>query len=194
MNELEAEASVLAKIKHPNVVLFLGIHEETKSKDKYIVTEFIERGSLLDVIRSEDDNMDQLLFYALGAAKGMAYLESCSIIHRDLAARNLLVDATGNVKVADFGLSRAITSNYYESTSNNFPIRWSAPEVLQYSKFSSKSDVWSMGITLFEIVTRGQIPYKGLSNEEVVSKVVDEGYRMSKPSECMEDVWSLICE
>lgn len=95
-------------------------------------------------------------------AAGMAYLESQNYIHRDLAARNVLV-ADGNVvKIADFGLARLIKEDEYEARIGaRFPIKWTAPEAANYSKFSIKSDVWSFGILLTELVTYGRIPYPG---------------------------------
>lgn len=95
-------------------------------------------------------------------AAGMAYLESQNYIHRDLAARNVLVAEGNVVKIADFGLARLIKEDEYEARIGaRFPIKWTAPEAANYSKFSIKSDVWSFGILLTELVTYGRIPYPG---------------------------------
>eukprot|EP01114_Cavostelium_apophysatum_P014779 TRINITY_DN3917_c0_g1_i3.p1 TRINITY_DN3917_c0_g1~~TRINITY_DN3917_c0_g1_i3.p1 ORF type:complete len:629 (-),score=107.73 TRINITY_DN3917_c0_g1_i3:1-1887(-) len=196
LEDFLSEASILMKIKHPNLLLFLGVFTDP-SQDRYLVTEYCENGSLLDYFRTNEDLLDHesLLKISFDAAKGMAYLEENSVIHRDLAARNLLVDSSGVVKVADFGLSRSLdSSEYYKTTNAMFPVKWSAPEVINSFRFSSKSDCWSMGITLFEIFTKGQTPYRGMSNQEVIHKVVDEGYRMPKPYECPVEVWALILE
>ena len=81
---------------------------------------------------------------------GMAYLESHNYIHRDLAARNCLVGKSGIVKVADFGLTRYVIDDEYTSSGGTkFPIRWAPPEVLWYTRFSSKSDVWAYGILVW---------------------------------------------
>lgn len=150
----------------------------------------------------------------------MSYLEGKHIIHRDLALRNILVASSNRgqchvkviyylmkskiPKVADFGMSRVVQENYYNSTTGLFPVKWSAPEgeqifltilsfiaVLKFNKTSSKSDVWSFAITLWELFSFGEIPYQGMSNKEVVQQV-SEGYRMEIPRTCPAEIASLI--
>eukprot|EP01114_Cavostelium_apophysatum_P018421 TRINITY_DN5690_c0_g1_i6.p1 TRINITY_DN5690_c0_g1~~TRINITY_DN5690_c0_g1_i6.p1 ORF type:complete len:803 (-),score=75.86 TRINITY_DN5690_c0_g1_i6:228-2636(-) len=164
-----AEATILTAIKHPNCVMFLGVFTDPE-KQRYIAMEYCEKGNLLDYFKANQKlEMAALTKIAYGAGKGMAYLERCGIVHRDLAARNLLVDSNGTVKVADFGLSRALNkSDYYkvqDASNAVFPIKWSAPEVINFQRYSSQTDVWSMGITLYEIFTSGKVPYPSMSNE-----------------------------
>lgn len=112
-------------------------------------------------------------------AAGMAYLESQNYIHRDLAARNVLVAELNVVKIADFGLARLIKEDEYEArVGARFPIKWTAPEAANYSKFSIKSDVWSFGILLTELVTYGRIPYPGKCfNKNCIIFIIYKIYR-----------------
>jgi len=124
----------------------------------------------------------------------MEYLEAQHIVHRDLACRNLLAHSNGSgkitVKVADFGMSRSV-ENYYISSDSEIPVKWSAPEVLKFKKFSHKSDVWSYGVCIWEIFERGTEPYPMLSNKKAFALVI-EGHRLEKPVECPVIVWHLV--
>lgn len=102
-------------------------------------------------------------------AKGMEYLASKGIIHRDLAARNILIDENRTCKVADFGFARDVAANqiYERKSEGRLPIRWMAPESLYDNIFSVKSDIWSFGVLIWEIVTLGSTPYPGLAAAEV---------------------------
>lgn len=116
--------------------------------------------------------LNDLLDFAAQVASGMTYLESQHLIHRDLAARNILVGKDHCVKVADFGMARIIEDEEYKARQGaKFPIKWTAPEAVYYGKFSPKSDVWSFGVLLFEIVTRGRKPYESMDNKAVLDQV-----------------------
>lgn len=113
----------------------------------------MKHGSLLNYLRRHETsligNMGLLLDMCIQVCKGMSYLERHNYIHRDLAARNCLVGSENVVKVADFGLARYVLDDQYTSSGGTkFPIKWAPPEVLNYTRFSSKSDVWAYGTFL----------------------------------------------
>lgn len=176
------EAQIMKKLRHPKLVQLYAVC--TMEEPIYIITELMKNGSLLEYLQGKGRNMKlaQLIDMAAQIAAGMAYLESQNYIHRDLAARNILVGENNIVKIADFGLARLIKEDEYEArVGARFPIKWTAPEAANYSKFSIKSDVWSFGILLTELVTYGRIPYPGMTNAEVLIQV-DHGYRMPCPT------------
>ncbi|XP_031334762.1 tyrosine kinase receptor Cad96Ca-like [Photinus pyralis] len=115
------------------------------------------------------------------------------IIHRDLAARNILITEDHVCKVADFGFARdVIDSHVYERKSEGrLPIRWMAPESLYDNIFTVKSDVWSFGVLIWEVVTLGSTPYTGLSAAEVMKRVRD-GYRLEKPEHCRRELYNIM--
>ena len=126
------------------------------------------------------------------SSPGMSYLEEHSYIHRDLAARNILVGEGNVCKVADFGLARVIKEDIYNPREGaKFPIKWTAPEAALYNRFSIKSDVWSFGVTISEVLTRGAMPYPGMNNRQVLEKV-ENGYRMPKPDGCPDPLYDIM--
>ncbi|KAJ8033413.1 Tyrosine-protein kinase Fyn [Holothuria leucospilota] len=126
----------------------------------------------------------------LKIAQGMSFLEKKGFVHRDLAARNVLVGENNMVKVADFGLAKLVKDDHYLARKGTkFPVKWTAPESVLYGTFSTKSDVWSFGILLTELVTKGKTPYPGMTNHEVIEQCVHRGYRMPKPMHCPDSLY-----
>ncbi|XP_052338068.1 tyrosine-protein kinase Srms-like isoform X2 [Oncorhynchus keta] len=135
-----------------------------------------------------------LIYMGSQVGEGMAYLEDRHIVHRDLAARNILVGDDLVCKVADFGLARIIKDSVYTaSRSTKIPVRWTAPEAALYQRFSVKSDVWSFGVLLYEMMSRGKMPYDGKSNKEVL-ELLSTGYRLSCPSRCPPNIYRIMVE
>ncbi|KQS70766.1 uncharacterized protein Dere_GG23459, isoform F [Drosophila erecta] len=188
------EAKVMTKLQHPNLVQLYGVC--SKHRPIYIVTEYMKHGSLLNYLRRHEKtligNMGLLLDMCIQVSKGMTYLERHNYIHRDLAARNCLVGSENVVKVADFGLARYVLDDQYTSSGGTkFPIKWAPPEVLNYTRFSSKSDVWAYGVLMWEIFTCGKMPYGRLKNTEVVERV-QRGIILEKPKSCAKEIYDVM--
>ncbi|NXU23248.1 EPHA7 protein, partial [Thalassarche chlororhynchos] len=133
-------------------------------------------------------------------AAGMRYLADMGYVHRDLAARNILVNSNLVCKVSDFGLSRVIEDDpeaVYTTTGGKIPVRWTAPEAIQYRKFTSASDVWSYGIVMWEVMSYGERPYWDMSNQDVgytLSVSIEEGYRLPAPMDCPAGLHQLMLD
>ncbi|UJR16458.1 hypothetical protein I4U23_003360 [Adineta vaga] len=186
------EANIMKKLRHDKLVQLYAVCTEPEDQPIYIVTELMGNGSLLDYLRDgsgRDLKLPTLVDMAAQIAFGMAYLEHEHYIHRDLAARNVLVGENGVVKIADFGLARIINEDQYVAKAGaKFPIKWTAPEAAIYGKFTIKSDVWSYGILLYELVTHGQVPYPGMANREVLDQI-QRGYRMPRHENCPDKIY-----
>lgn len=189
-----SEAQIMKKLRHPKLVQLYAVC--TQEEPIYIVTELMENGSLLEHLKGpgRELHLPQLIDMGSQIAAGMAYLEINSYIHRDLAARNILVGSSNMVKIADFGLSRLIDEGEYNARAGaKFPIKWTAPEAALYNKFTIKSDVWSFGILLSELVTYGRVPYPGMGNAEVLAKV-ETKYRMPCPNGCPPNLYRIMLD
>ncbi|XP_035281671.1 tyrosine-protein kinase TXK isoform X1 [Anguilla rostrata] len=186
------EAKVMTRLCHPKLVQLYGVC--MKQRPICIVTEFMENGCLLNFLRQRNGSLSRewLLAMCQDACEGMQYLEESGFIHRDLAARNCLVSDKNVVKVCDFGMTRYVLDNQYtSSTGSMFPVKWSPPEVLHFNKYSSKSDVWSFGVLMWEIFTEGRTPFENKSNPEVVEEIT-QGNRLYQPYKASHKVYQLM--
>ncbi|XP_063309709.1 tyrosine-protein kinase Fer isoform X1 [Pelobates fuscus] len=187
-----SEARILKQYDHANIVKLIGVC--TQRQPIYIVMELVPGGDFLSFLRKRKDDMKpkQLVKFSLDAASGMAYLESKNCIHRDLAARNCLVGENNVLKISDFGMSRQEDDGIYSSSGlKQIPIKWTAPEALNFGRYSSESDVWSFGILLWETFSLGVCPYPGMTNQQAREQV-EKGYRMSSPQKCPEEVFKIM--
>ncbi|XP_039603909.1 ephrin type-A receptor 7 isoform X2 [Polypterus senegalus] len=190
------EASIMGQFDHPNVVHLEGV--VTRGKPVMIVIEYMENGALDAFLRKHDGQFTviQLVGMLRGIAAGMRYLSDMGYVHRDLAARNILVNSNLVCKVSDFGLSRVIEDDpeaVYTTSGGKIPVRWTAPEAIQYRKFTSASDVWSYGIVMWEVMSYGERPYWDMSNQDVI-KAIEEGYRLPSPMDCPSGLHQLMLD
>ncbi|XP_078117390.1 tyrosine-protein kinase ITK/TSK isoform X2 [Sander vitreus] len=179
--EFKEEARVMMRLSHCKLVQLYGVR--THCSPMCLVFEFMENGCLSDYLRARKGclSQDTMLGMCLDVSEGMAYLESSNFLHRDLAARNCLVSKNNEVKISDFGMTRFVLDDQYTSSQcSKFPVKWSAPEVIKYCKFSSKSDVWSFGVLMWEVYNEGRLPYENRTNGEVVESL-NSGLRLLKP-------------
>ncbi|KAM5271922.1 tyrosine-protein kinase TXK [Ctenodactylus gundi] len=175
------EAKVMTKLSHSRLVQLYGV--STQQKPLYIVTEYMENGCLLTYLRERRGKLrrEALLSVCQDVCEGMEYLERNCYIHRDLAARNCLVSSTCIVKISDFGMTRYVLDDEYIGSSGaKFPVKWSPPEVFHFNKYSSKSDVWSFGVLMWEVFTEGKMPFENKSNLQVV-EAISKGVRLYRP-------------
>ncbi|XP_045535384.1 tyrosine-protein kinase Fer isoform X2 [Papilio machaon] len=185
------EGRILKQYQHPNIVRLIGI--AVQKQPIMIVMELVPGGSLLTFLRTRAGALSSrsLLAMCRDAAAGMRYLESKNCIHRDLAARNCLVADDHTVKISDFGMSREEEEYIVSGGMKQIPIKWTAPEALNFGKYTSLCDVWSYGVLMWEIFSKGDTPYAGMSNSRAREKI-DAGYRMPAPDGCSEDVYALM--
>ncbi|KAJ3662397.1 hypothetical protein Zmor_006748 [Zophobas morio] len=198
------EALIMSKFNHPNIVHFIGVCFD--KHPRFIVLELLAGGDLKNFLResrpkperSSPLSMKDLVLIAVDVAKGCKYLEDNRFIHRDIAARNCLLTTKGPgrvVKIADFGMSRDVyRSDYYRKGGKAMlPIKWMPPEAFLDGIFTSKTDVWSFGVLLWEIMSMGYMPYTGCANREVM-QLVTSGGRLDPPANCPGPVYGIMTQ
>lgn len=181
------KAAMMRKLRHPKLVQVYAVC--TKEQPIYLITEFLKHGTLLDHLKSNGRSLELRHLIDMGAqvAAGMAYLEENNFIHRNLAARNVLMSGHYTCKVTDYGLCRD------DNTTGAKFVKWTAPEAALDNKFSIKSDVWSFGILLYEVVSYGRFPYPGMNNAQVLEALQDS-YRMPAPMCCPDQLYNTMLE
>lgn len=176
--EFLQEVSIMRKVRHKNVVQFIGAC--TRKPNLCIVVEYMPGGSVYDYMRRAGPlKLATLLKVSVEICRGMDYLHKRKIAHRDLKAANLLMDETGVVKIADFGVAR-IMDTAGVMTAETGTYRWMAPEVIEHKPYGEKADVFSFGILLWELLT-GRVPYDDMTPLQAAVGVVQKGLRPAVP-------------
>ncbi|XP_070544682.1 uncharacterized protein [Ptychodera flava] len=183
INDFLLEGTIMKDFQHHNVLTLIGIYIDIHGSP-YIIIPYMANGDLRTYILNTEHHFKQavLIDFGLQVARGMDYLGGKKFVHRDLAARNCMVDGQMVVKVADFGLSRDIYEKEYYVSENKraLPVKWMAPECLTTQHFDAKSDVWSFGVLLWEVMTRGATPYAGIDNLDLM-RHLKRGNRLPMP-------------
>lgn len=194
------EAILMKTLGHENLLNLLGVILQPSSPP-LILTPLLAHGDLHKFLRHSRGigirrqliGSRQLVNFATQIARGMEYLSSQKVVHRDLATRNCFVDQDLNVKIGDFALARKMHQFGLHKVEHptQLAVKWLALESLLYYIFTEKSDIWSFGIVLWELVTLGSQPYAGLDNHEV-TPYLETGKRLSRPLRCPDDLYAIM--
>ncbi|XP_047639139.1 focal adhesion kinase 1 isoform X23 [Phacochoerus africanus] len=185
------EALTMRQFDHPHIVKLIGVITENPV---WIIMELCTLGELRSFLQVRKYSLDlaSLILYAYQLSTALAYLESKRFVHRDIAARNVLVSANDCVKLGDFGLSRYMEdSTYYKASKGKLPIKWMAPESINFRRFTSASDVWMFGVCMWEILMLGVKPFQGVKNNDVIGRI-ENGERLPMPPNCPPTLYSLM--
>ncbi|XP_036376802.1 discoidin domain-containing receptor 2 isoform X2 [Megalops cyprinoides] len=211
-NDFLKEIKIMSRLKDPNIIRLLAVC--ICSDPLCMITEYMENGDLNQFLsRHEPEDQMALLsnaptvsysnlqYMATQIASGMKYLSSLNFVHRDLATRNCLVGKNYTIKIADFGMSRNLYSGDYYRIQGRavLPIRWMSWESILLGKFTTASDVWAFGVTLWETLTFcKEQPYSQLTDEQVIENT-GEFFRDQKrqiylpqPAMCPDPVYKLM--
>ncbi|XP_068042345.1 tyrosine-protein kinase Mer isoform X3 [Anomalospiza imberbis] len=205
IEEFLSEAACMKDFDHPNVIKLLGVCIELSSLQvpkPMVILPFMKYGDLHSfLLRSRLEMAPQfvplqtLVKFMVDIALGMEYLSNRNFLHRDLAARNCMLRDDMTVCVADFGLSKKIYSGdyYRQGRIAKMPVKWIALESLADRVYTTKSDVWAFGVTMWEIATRGMTPYPGVQNHEIYEYLF-HGQRLKKPEDCLDELYEIMSE
>ncbi|ODM93769.1 Focal adhesion kinase 1 [Orchesella cincta] len=182
----------MQQFDHPHIVKLIGVCSDAPI---WIIMELAEYGEMRAYLRANRHviELETLILYAYQLSTALSYLESKKFVHRDIAARNVLVSTRDCVKLSDFGLSRWVREDqcYYKASKGKLPIKWMAPESINFRRFSHASDVWMFGVCMWEILMYGVKPFAGVQNNDVIGKI-ENGERLPLPSNCPPRLYALM--
>ncbi|XP_028853865.1 receptor tyrosine-protein kinase erbB-3a isoform X3 [Denticeps clupeoides] len=191
-NEVTDHVLEMGSLDHPYIVRLLGI---CPGPSLQLVTQFSPQGSLLEHIRQRKDSLNpqRLLNWCVQIAKGMYYLEEHQMVHRNLAARNVLLKRNNSVQIADYGIADLLCPDDKKHFYNDLktPIKWMALESILFRRFTHQSDVWSYGVTVWEMMSYGAEPYASM-RPQAVPDLLEKGERLSQPQICTIDVYMVM--
>ncbi|RVE45687.1 hypothetical protein evm_009657 [Chilo suppressalis] len=185
------EAYIMQQFTHPHIIGLVGV---CSSPPIWIVMELATLGEMRAYLQQNAQRLETctLVLYIYQLSMALSYLESKKFVHRDIAARNVLVSTPTCVKLADFGLSKMVEDkSYYKASRGKLPIKWMAPESINFRRFTSASDVWMFGVCMWEILMLGVKPFSGVKNNDVIGKL-ENGERLALPPRCPPRLYSLM--
>ncbi|XP_016365402.1 ephrin type-A receptor 10 isoform X3 [Sinocyclocheilus rhinocerous] len=190
-----SEAGILGQFDHANIVRLEGVI--TRGNTMMIVVESMANGALDSFLRKHEGQLTvlQLVDLLSGVASGMKYLTEMGFIHRRLAAHKVLVNSSLVCKVSGF---RPLQDDKIEAVYSTLHggkslVLWTAPEAIQYHRYSSASDVWSFGIVMWEVMSFGERPYWDMGNQDVI-KAIEDGFRLPAPVNCPPSLHQLMLD
>ncbi|CAB3249723.1 unnamed protein product [Arctia plantaginis] len=185
------EAYIMQQFSHPHIIGLIGV---CSSPPIWIVMELATLGEMRAYLQQNAHRLEtcKLVLYIYQLSTALSYLESKKFVHRDIAARNVLVSTPTCVKLADFGLSKMVEDkSYYKASRGKLPIKWMAPESINFRRFTSASDVWMFGVCMWEILMLGVKPFSGVKNNDVIGKL-ENGERLALPPRCPPRLYSVM--
>ncbi|KRY19561.1 Epidermal growth factor receptor [Trichinella patagoniensis] len=186
------EARIMASVSHTYLVRLIGV---CVGQQMMLVTPLMPLGNLLDYVQENKSKIGSaaLIRWSSQIAGGMCYLEEHRLVHRDLAARNVLVKTPYHVRITDFGLAKLLEYGQEEIKifEGKMPIKWLALECIQYRRYTHKSDVWAFGVTLWELFTFGEKPYKDVPLHDI-PRLLENGERLPQPKIATLDMYMLL--
>uniref|UniRef100_A0A3Q2XQ34 Receptor protein-tyrosine kinase n=1 Tax=Hippocampus comes TaxID=109280 RepID=A0A3Q2XQ34_HIPCM len=190
--EMTDHMMVMGSLDHINVVRILGI---CPGANLQLITQLNNQGSLLEHVRNNKNKLSpqRLLNWCVQIAKGMYYLEENRMVHRNLAARNVLLKKNYTVQISDYGIADLLYPDDKKYFYNEIktPIKWMALESILFRRYTHQSDVWSYGVTIWEMMSHGMEPYSTMRPQEVPD-LLEKGERLSQPPICTIDVYMVM--
>ncbi|CAH2246883.1 jg19248 [Pararge aegeria aegeria] len=185
------EAYIMQQFSHPHIIGLVGV---CSSPPIWIVMELATLGEMRAYLQQNSHRLETctLVLYIYQLSTALSYLESKKFVHRDIAARNVLVSTPTCVKLADFGLSKMVEDkSYYKASRGKLPIKWMAPESINFRRFTTASDCWMFGVCMWEILMLGVKPFSGVKNNDVIGKL-ENGERLALPPRCPPRLYSVM--
>ncbi|XP_030627956.1 inactive tyrosine-protein kinase 7a [Chanos chanos] len=199
--DFRRESEMFAKLNHTNVIRLIGVCKQ--AEPHYMILEYSDMGDLkqfLKISKNKDEktkvqplSTKQKVSLCLQVARGMEHLSNQRFVHRDLAARNCLISAKRHAKVSALGLSKDVyKSEYYHYRQAWIPLRWLPAESVFEDDFSTKTDVWSFGVFMWEVFTFGELPHAELADDNVLEGLREGELKLPPPQGCPSRVYKLM--